>query len=153
MRSVTRTLRRGAAVAMLAVLAAAPMGCDSGPPLAPVSGHVTLDGQPLGFGYVVLQPAVGRPSRGEIGADGVFRVATPDQEPGVVIGPCRVSVYCYEGQSPQASSQQPAGDVSLGRSLIPVAYTRGGTSGLSIEVPPEGVEDFTIELSSKGPGR
>lgn len=130
------------------------IGCgDSGPPRAPVSGTVTLDGEPLKFGYVVLQPPAGVPNRSEIQSDGSYSIPSEtDVEKGLagaVVGENRVSVYCYEGQRPTATL--PAGDVSLGPSLIPVAYTRGGMSGLSIDVPPEGIEGHLIELSSKGP--
>ncbi len=45
------------------------------------------------------------------------------------------------------------GDVSLGRSLIPEAYTRGGMSGLTASVPAEGLEGYAVELSAKGPQR
>lgn len=129
------------------------VGCEQPPATAPVTGQVTIDGEPLDFGFVVFQPAKGQPAKGEVGPGGEFALMSAKLGEGALIGPHRVSVYCYEGHSPAARAQQNGGNVSLGRSLIPAAYSRGGMSGLSAEVPPEGLADFKIELSSRGPGR
>jgi hypothetical protein len=128
-------------------------GCSQRDPIAPVSGRVTIDGEPLPFGYVVFQPQKGQPAKGEISEEGRFSLISAKLGEGALLGKHRVSVYCYEGHSPEAKEKVAAGHVSLGRSLIPVGYSRGGMSGLSAEVPPDGLEDFQIELSSKGPSR
>ena len=41
-------------------------GCGRRPTLAPVSGRVTLDGRPLAFGSVMIQPTGGPAARGRI---------------------------------------------------------------------------------------
>jgi hypothetical protein len=127
-------------------------GCSDGPDLAPVTGKVTLDGKPIPFGYVIFQPEKGQLSQGEI-KDGQFTMSTRAPDDGATIGSHVVSVLCFEGHSPQARAAHPAGQMSLGRCLVPLDYTRSGSSGLTVEVPPEGKTDVTFELSSKGPGR
>ncbi|QDT68559.1 hypothetical protein MalM25_14820 [Planctomycetes bacterium MalM25] len=128
------------------------LGCDSSPPLAPVQGVVTYNGEPLEFGYVMFQPPKGQPAQGQIAADGTFTLATEGHGPGAFLGQHRVSVYCYEGHRPGAVDPNNPNQ-SLGASLIPPGYSRGGMSGLSAEVTTEGLSDFAIELSSRGPGR
>lgn len=92
----------------------------------------------------------GQPATGEIQPDGSFVLSTFRSEDGAIVGKHRVRVVCYSSQDPSQSG--PVGD-SLGRLLIPQAYTSLGASGLSAEVPAEGLEGYTIELSSNGPGR
>lgn len=127
-------------------------GCESGPPTAPVSGVVTLDGVPLEFGYVMFQPNTGQPAQGVIQSDGSFELMSLAPGDGAQIGTHRVSVICNEGHRPTESGA-PSGGGSLGRLLIPLAYTRGNMSGITADVPKEGLPDFRIELSSQGPGR
>lgn len=133
--------------------AAAAVGCEAGLDLAPVSGRVLLDGEPLPFGYVRFHPQTGPPAQGEIGQGGAFTMATSEPGDGALVGQHRVSVLCFEGHDPARRGQAPAGEVALGRPLIPLNYTRSGMSGLSVDVPPEGLDDYVIELSSEGPSR
>lgn len=133
-------------------IALAAAGCNNGPSMANVSGSVTLDGKPLEFGYVVFQPAQGQPAQGEIADDGAFTLSSFKPGDGAQVGSHKVTVLCYQGHSPAAKANQPQGHVSLGASLIPLAYTRSGMSGLRVDVPAEGLDGYVIELSSKGPG-
>ncbi len=128
-------------------------GCGDRPELAPVSGHVTLDGKPLNFGFVLFSPAKGIPAQGEIQEGGNFQMASKHPADGALVGPHEVSVLCFQGHNPKVKAKSTGGEVSMGASLIPVRYTRSGMSGLTVEVPPEGLEDYHIELSSKGPRR
>src|SRR2546423_11626348 len=61
-------------------------GCrKSGPELAPVSGHVTLNGKPLETGDVVFQPENGKsPALGRTDAEGRYELA---YKRGVMGGP------------------------------------------------------------------
>lgn len=139
----------GAAIALSALIA----GCDAGPATAPVTGTVTLDGEPLRFGKVMFQSVEGgQPARGEIGADGAFALGTFRRGDGAIVGTHRVRVVCYSSQDPANAGKGPAGD-SLGRLLIPERYTSLGASGLTAEVPSGGLTEYTIELSSQRPGR
>lgn len=148
----TRQLR----AATLALLSLGPLlqGCNSNPTVAPVSGHVTLDGEPLKFGTVMFQAVSGgQPATAKIGSDGSFTLSTYGTDDGAPIGQHRVRVVCYSSQDPSSpAAEGPAGD-SLGQLLIPEKYTSLGASGLSAEVPPEGLSDHVIALESGKAGR
>ena len=144
--------RRWLPLVPLLLVVCAP-GCNRGPAMGKVSGSVSLDGTPLKFGSVMFQNVSGgQPSVGEIQPDGSFVLSTFRPEDGAIVGNHKVRVVCYSTQDPANKRSGPMGD-SLGALLIPRKYASLGTSGLSAEVTAEGLEDFKIELSSKGPGR
>lgn len=146
-------LSAGRRVCILTIAAAMAVGCSRGPATAKVTGSVTLDGKPLAFGSVMFQGATGgQPARGDIQPDGTFALTTFATGDGAIVGNHRVRVVCYSSQDPAKQGQGPMGD-SLGTLLIPERYTSLGASGISAEVPPEGLDDFKIELVSKGTGR
>ena len=117
-------------------------GCgDSGPTLAPVTGKVLLDGQPLATGHVVTQPTAGRGAMGPIQADGSFTLSS-GREPGALIGRHRVAVVAYEG----TDSMSP--EATQGKLLVPERYVAADTSGLTMDVV-DGENTPTIELSSR----
>jgi hypothetical protein len=131
---------------MLAPLA----GCGQGPQLAPASGSVTYQGQPLKFGTVMFQhDSGGQPSQGEIQPDGTFTLSTFEAGDGARVGPNRVSIFAYESQDPQYKAQPSVGEPSLGRLLIPRRYTMFGSSGLKVDVAPENNEPFLFELKDR----
>ena len=125
-------------------------GCNRGPILAPVKGVVRLDGQPLRFGIVMLHPAQGQVAQAPIGSNGDFEASTLRLGDGVSLGRCDVSVLCYEGHDPQRKATQgnELDGFLLGRSLIPLRYTRARSSGLVVDVVPEGIENLELELYS-----
>ena len=135
----------GLAVLLVACLAVE-TGCGRRPALAPVSGRVTLDGRPLGFGSVMIQPTAGPAARGRIQPDGSFTVGTFAPGDGAIVGPATVRVACYEQQRPGAAAQQ--GEPTLGKSLIPEKYTQFETSGITTTVA-AGMPPLEIPLSSK----
>ncbi|QDU89571.1 hypothetical protein Pla175_29630 [Pirellulimonas nuda] len=134
-----------------AALIAATLGCGAGPEMAPVEGTVTLDGKPLEFGLVMLHPLKGQVAQGLIGAGGAFSLSTFEPGDGVPFGAYRVSVLCYEGHDPSKASaaKGPEEGFLLGRSLIPLRYSRATSSGLTVDVGPDGVRDLTLALSSR----
>ncbi len=152
MEEKSRVVNNFARLLAPACLLAFCWGCSEGPDLAAAAGKVTLDGKALPFGYVIFQPSKGQLSQGQI-KDGEFTMSTRAPQDGATIGSHVVSILCFEGQKPQAQAAQSNGQMSLGRCLIPLYYTRSGTSGLTITVPSEGKTDILFELSSKGPGR
>lgn len=108
-------------------------GCSSGPslpPLAPVSGLVTLDGVPLTRGEVQFVPDTrqnvpGPPAVGNIGPDGRYRLHIAETD-GAVIGAHRIRVVARAA---------PRGDWdSLPLLIIPERYIQPETSGLTAEV-------------------
>lgn len=124
------------------------VGCDRGPELTSLSGKVLLDGKPLAFGAVMLQPlGGGQPSSAQIQADGTFTMQTRGVGDGAALGVNAVRVTCYPGQKPNADTGD--GELVLGSSLIPMEYTSFNMSGLTVDVKPGENPPFVIELMSK----
>jgi hypothetical protein len=67
------------------------------------------------------------------------------------VGPHKVSVKCYSSQRPSEISQKKAGEATLGELLIPSEYTFMESSGLTADVPANGVDTLVFEL--EGPDR
>lgn len=126
-------------------------GCNSNPPVAPVSGIVTLDGEPLKFGTVMFQHTEGgQPAVGEIQSDGTFALSTFNPGDGAIVGSHLVRVACYTSQDP--ANAENVGD-SLGELLIPRQYTIATTSSLTADVPEDGLSDLQLELEKGRRGR
>ncbi len=120
-------------------------GCGERRPLAPVTGRVLYDGQPLESGTVSFQPEYGQPATAVIQPDGTFVLRTVGEGSGAVVGRNRVRVACYAAPN---SGTTEGGEGELGRLLIPVKYTDYETSGLAVEVQPGKNDPILIELSS-----
>lgn len=118
-------------VAMAAVaLLGLETGCKRNPRVVPVAGSVLYNGKPLPFGNVMFQPDKGQAAVGDVQADGSFKLSSYGPNDGAVPGKHKVSVSCYEGHRPGNAG----GGDSLGKLLIPLKYTRFGSSGLTAEV-------------------
>jgi hypothetical protein len=130
----------------LAVVTLAVAGCDEGgrSSMVPVDGVVLLDGQPLQGGTVTFQPAVGQAAIGEIGNDGRFKLSTHARHDGVAPGTYRVSVTANEPLPAEESSPD-----ALPSSLVPLRYTRVGTSGIEFTFFHGRPESVTVELQSE----
>ncbi len=138
---------RSICLTLLPALLAVTCGCGDKVQLAPASGKVLYNDQPLPFGSVMFQPAAGQPARGTIQADGTFELSTFDPGDGATVGPNLVRVTCFEIQNPNRPSGEEQGEPTLGRSLIPKEYNQYGTSGLEFDVPPEGDDEIVLRLS------
>ena len=102
----------------------ASVGCGDGRPArVPVSGIVTIDGQPLEFGQVVIHAASHRPAIGKIGPDGRFTLSTYELGDGCVPGSHAVSVSGMEILDPRTV-----------RWHAPKKYQDANTSGLALDV-------------------
>jgi hypothetical protein len=133
------------AFASVAAIVACGSGCKQTPRVVPVAGKVLYNGKPLPFGSVMFQPDQGQAAVGDIQADGSFKLSSYGPDDGAVPGTHKVSVSCYEGHRPGKAS----GD-SLGKLLIPLKYTRFGSSGLTAEVQDTAGKDpqeIVLELS------
>ena len=128
-------------------------GCSSGG-VAPVSGRVTLDGQPLAGAHVSFQPqegggdsgsGAGSGSYGVTAADGtyVLRLAQGDR-PGAVVGKHRVEIN-MRNESDDDSDRH--GQPPRLAKVIPARYNL--RTELSCDVPPSGKSDANFELQSK----
>ncbi len=60
--------------------------------VAPVTGTVTLDGQPLKGASITFQPENGRPSYGGTDQQGNYKLFYSMEQNGAAIGPCTVTV-------------------------------------------------------------
>jgi hypothetical protein len=84
---------------ILAVLM--PTGCSRSPyELAPVSGTVRIDGQPLSTGKVMFAPVgdadsvdAGKPAIGCLRPDGTFELSTYKEGDGAVVGSHWITIY------------------------------------------------------------
>lgn len=130
-----------------AVLAALSAGCSNKPAVAPVSGKVLYNGQPLPYGAIIFQPARGQAGAGAIQPDGTFRLSTFAEFDGALPGPHKVSVTCYASQSPAKKAQKSQGEATLGELLIPNQYMFPDQSGLTADVPAEGTDTLVFELT------
>jgi hypothetical protein len=146
------------------------VGCGpSGPELVPVTGQVTLDGQPLGLKNLYFSPVTGTAGAGAGGnskADGTFELlavvggATEDMK-GAPVGQYKVVVaepmfpieaemaVQGEGSEPEVAIGLPQAPKRGEKLAIPPVYSNKDTTPLQVEVKPGGGE-LLIELSSKG---
>ena len=109
------------------------VGCSDGnrPPLAPVEGRITLDGQPLAGATVVFQPTRGKSSSAQTGPDGRYELIYIRDIRGAIPGQHTVSITT-------ASESQP-------KERLPARYH--SKTELTAVVEPEGGE-VNFDLSS-----
>jgi hypothetical protein len=125
------------------VLIAAYSGCSkSGPAVAPVKGTVLLDGKPMTKGTVITMPAAGRGAKSPIASDGSFQLGTFTKTDGAIVGTHSAAVIAYE-PPPNAGPESP-----YGKLLVPKKYASPESSGLTIDVPPEGKNDVVLNLTT-----
>jgi hypothetical protein len=152
-----RSLGRGGPGLLLVASAAAALcalgGCGQRRPLAPVTGRVLYEGEPLRFGSVMFQPETGQPATALIQPDGTFTLSTVGEGAGAALGRNRVRITCYEGQRPDRGPSGGAGESGLGRLLIPRKYAGYETSGLTVDVRAEGNEPFVFDLHDDSASR
>lgn len=111
--------------------------------LAPLTGNVTLDGQPLPTAIVTFfSVADGSSGYGSVDDDGSY-VARTGSQPGLKPGEYRISVVAYQPEviTDRAREKAP-------KAITPPRYGDPETSGLSYTLPPSGGK-FAIELTSK----
>lgn len=99
MTAAAATPRVMAAMLIVAVLAATG-GCNRSPyDVAPVSGRITLKGQPIGKAAVMFFPImkgslkVGKPGHARLADDGSFELSTYGKRDGAVVGMYGVVVF------------------------------------------------------------
>lgn len=117
------------------------VGCEAKSPRVRVRGTVTLDGKPLSSGAVQFHPAAGQFASGEIGPTGEFDLSTHAPGDGVLPGTYRVTVV----------ANGPGAEPGREELLVPIKYTRSGTSDIEVTIFPNTAEPVAIELVSDAP--
>ena len=120
--------------------------------VVPVSGTVTLDGQPLAEATVMFLPVEGKtvnpgpPSVAVTAADGTYRLKTSDDDPGAVAGKHMVRIFTRRTEQADAGSDNP-NVREIAPERVPERYNRN--SELTFEVPAEGTDAADFQLTSK----
>jgi hypothetical protein len=136
----------------ITLLAVAASGCGRGgkqiPNRVPVSGRVTIAGQPLAYGTVQFVPESpeGHAAMGTI-KGGAFTLQSAESFPGVVKGPYRVSIVSPQPIDPSNRPSDPFSP-EANKSNIPNRYGSVETSGLSVDVNAP-IRDLTFDLKAE----
>jgi hypothetical protein len=126
------------ATALVAVLF---VGCDDRPERVPVSGTVTIDGQPVEHGTVMVVPANMKPAYGTIGPGGKFSLTTFEENDGVVPGTHKVTVTATEPQQGGQKWHAPQKYSDLAQTDATVTVD-GPTEDLKVELTWAGGKPF-----------
>jgi hypothetical protein len=107
-------------------------------PMAPVSGKVSYQGKPLGFGRVIFFHTSGHAAGAELSPDGVFKLTAYQ-------GSNAVAVECLDVDRP--GSGRVRSRMGGEKSLIPERYANYSLSGLTLDVKPG--ENNNVEFALK----
>ncbi|MGB9689601.1 carboxypeptidase-like regulatory domain-containing protein [Thermogutta sp.] len=136
------------------------------PQTAPVSGTVTLDGQPVDGATVVFVPT-GTPAYGAYAvtdAKGHFTLKSSETVSGAVPGKYLVQVTKLVTDSTKkqfvvaedvehaalaSGGSGPSTEVTATRNVLPEKYANPKTSGIEVTVPSEGLQNLEIKLASQ----
>jgi hypothetical protein len=126
------------------------LGCSrSNIPTVRVEGKVTWRGQPLTDGVVVFNPMstsdglASRPAIGQLGSDGVYRLASFRPGDGAMPGEYRVSIRSVKGRSGLEILGKPPA------SRIPSRYGDPQQSGLRFTVPANARGPLVFDIDIK----
>jgi hypothetical protein len=129
-------LAAGAAIAAAFLVLA---GCGGGgPKIVPVSGTVTIDGQPLTYGHVQVIPTGWRPASGRLDGNGRFTLTTTVANDGCAVGTHPVAILAGESLTPETMKWH-----------APQKYSDIQTSNLTVTISGP-TDDLKIELRSDG---
>ena len=121
------------------------VGCgESGPQLAPVSGRVTLDGDPLAVAEITFQPdagAAGSASYGRTDPSGRYELLYSRKKKGALVGPHTVRIRAA------TELTGPGGESIVRAQLVPPHYN--AESELRRDIEPDGENTFNFELTSE----
>jgi hypothetical protein len=132
-----------AAVGVIVIAAVALIGCSDGRlELAPVSGRVTVAGEPLAAGKIVFQPEAGRASFGRIEGGRILEVTTYAQGDGVPVGKQRVDENVAMTNPVEYARIMKEGS-------IPSRYHQAATSGLTAEIMRGQANELEFDIPRK----
>lgn len=135
------------------LLLAGGCGQSDRPQLAPVTGAVLLDGQPMEGAAVMFIPvAGGRPAQGLTDAQGKFRLTTFEENDGAIVGEHKVSVTKMKVTGATETAEGLSGTVDAANIqetwIVPQRYSLPETSNLTAKVE-KGMPEPKFELSSQ----
>ena len=152
-----------ASLAAFTVLLIGMAGCGGSdlPDTAPVTGEVTIDGQPLQTGSIRFFPANGRGAMGEI-VDGRYALRTFAENDGALLGSHTVTITAVEvktqgpknlqippGMTPeQAEFMRQEEQVETTTWVVPQHYSLREQTPLTADVQP-GENDIPFHISTK----
>ena len=128
-------------------------GCGGGgrkEGLAPVTGQITYDGQPVPAGHIYFYPVDGkRSSSGSIEADGKYALTSYTSGDGALIGKHKVVIDAKEPGAPLPNPDDPdafkPGAIKPPARILPAQYYDQATTPLEVDVKDEdNVIDFPI---------
>ncbi len=133
------------------------VGCGGGgdgdrPSRVPVSGVITISGQPLAGATVVFIPvAHNYGATAMTDSDGAYELQTFDPKDGAVPGRYQVTVRKVESPVGVPATEEPpddddAGPLFVEKSLIPAKYGQPNTSGLEAQVAESGENKLSFDL-------
>ena len=130
------------------------VGCGpSGPAMLPVSGVVTLDGDPVEGAGVMFSPSQGgRPAMGTTNAAGEFELTTIEPGDGALVGEHKVTIVKSITTGVEPDRDGLSGEVQRGgiktEWIIPERYSKPDESGLTTQVGSELSQPVRFDLSS-----
>ena len=140
---------------LCSVLCVCGCGGDGRPSLVPVTGKVTLNGEPIDGAMVGFQPqdieGYNRPSTATTDAQGSFTVGTYGTDDGIPEGSYRVTVRKSEviGKIPEGYNlENPEENPRPLRTrlIVPEMYADAEASGLTVTVTASGISPDVIAL-------
>jgi hypothetical protein len=143
---------RFAPILLLPVLLAT--GCSSSyepvaaqAPSVPASGTITWKGKPLPGFRITLHPADGqRPAAGVSDSEGKFVLGTNSPNDGAVPGKHPVSII-WEQPVDDGLSAAPTNPAATKAPIdLPPRFASPETSGITLEIPPEGSSTLELKL-------
>ncbi len=134
----------GTAVMLLVVLGCGKPGTA---PTVPVTGTVTLNGQPVEGVSVGFTPQSGRPASDTTDARGKFTLSTFESGDGAVPGTHKVVITEPADEAEPMPGTPEAENWVPPESQVPEEYQDASTTPLTAEVEEGGENDFTFELT------
>jgi hypothetical protein len=137
-------------IAVVVIAVTLSPGCGKNPHrLAPVSGKVTMNGNPLANAWVAFLPdtkpghTASPTSRGKTDAQGRYTLATWENASGAVVGTSKVRISTMES----TGGSEGEGGIVIARETVPERYN--ARTELTFEVPEEGTDAANFNLKSK----
>jgi hypothetical protein len=129
---------------LLALALAVSAGCSDGPQRMPVKGTVSLDGQPLATGNLLMTPLKKGPVAGCDIKDGSFEMPS-DRGPGP--GEYRIEITAYRPTGQKVYDSDLNVSTETLEPIVPARYNTA--SELTATVSAETENEFKFDLKSK----